>query len=153
MAGDSERVAMCDEVLVFSHLVVMFLLRPQVITVHAFHTEKHLVAARPRSDLEIVSARHLSGREVALHHEGERYPFFFAQKNEAVEEFSPLRISRDIVVREEAMRDPRFPVALPHKINDLLRFAISHRTPLHIDDRAKVAGEHASASCVDSRKT
>jgi len=45
----------------------------------------------------------LPGRKIALHHECERDMLYLAQPLKTGEQFAPLRISRDVIVGEEAM--------------------------------------------------
>ena len=87
------------------------------------------------------------------HHEGEGDMFLFAQTDKSVEELAPAGIPREVIVREEAVRDPHAMVVLPDEFDDLLRVTAPHRPPLDIDDRAEAALERASSSRIETGET
>src|SRR5258708_6662136 len=119
MTGDSLRVTMRHKSLILRHLVLEFLLRPEVFPIHAFDGEENLVAAGPAREHKEITTGNFPGGEIALHHEGEGNFFFLPQPHEPCKKLAPAGVPGDVVVGEETVCDPGFAIAFPYELDDL----------------------------------
>ncbi len=112
-----------------------------------------MIAACPCCEFKEISSWHFPRCEIALHHKRKRYLFFFSQMDELGKKFSPLWISRSVVIREEGVRNACLMITLPHKIDNLFWIPIPHYPTLNINNGAKVTVKNTSSPCINRGKS
>ena len=137
--GLDQRCVVCDAVLSFPSVV-------QTLGVQTLHADEDLKAPRPFGQRDEV--RNAVGEDVDLHQKRHRHVAFLAQADQLLENRTPARIAREVVVGEEEVVGSQIGAAGLDGGRDGDRVAGAHRPPLHVDDRAERAGERTTAAGV-----
>ncbi len=108
VAEDARFVPGGNQIAVAVHLVLPFAGRLQIVVPQRLHADEHLDA--PSAGRFLDEPRNARRLRVHLHHEVDGHALALAKLDQAVEDRLPLRIAREVVVREEVVVDAAPPV-------------------------------------------